>query len=120
MDRNPRVREAYLNQIRRRIRSNNEKKAMRSLSIMRKSELKTLDKKKSEQFKQLLDSMGQKKLKGVTFKKKKLQRTDPALGSGDNIWNNEWDKIANYGIEPIKHLVKIFYLKNWKFSIFSF
>lgn len=77
---------------------------MRSLNLSR-SDLRTIDKKKSRKLKALLKGLDRTKLKGVVLKSKKIQRKDPALGSGDSAWANEWDKLGNYGSSPIKHLV---------------
>jgi hypothetical protein len=61
--------------------------------------------KKSRRFEKLIKILNKKKLKGVRLKPKSICRKDPALGSGDSVWGNEWDKLGGFSSSAIHHLV---------------
>ena len=105
LDNNPQLREEYLKQIVLRVETMNTKKALNSLNVSPYIDSKKLGKTLQQKFRKIKSGLDSQKLQGVRFKAKSTSRKDPAIGSGDTIWSNEWDKIANYGPVPIKHLV---------------
>lgn len=48
--------------------------------------------------------------KGLKYSTPKVYRNDPSLGSGDSVWENEWNKLGGYGPGPIRQLVNFWRL----------